>query len=447
LSREAVTLERPPANSIWENRPFIRLWSAQAISQTAQNAIWFALMVLIEEATHSTTQIGLAIVSFILPSVIFTVPAGVLVDRTDKRLVLISTNWLRAFVVLGYLVFGGSVVAVFAVTFVFSVISQFFLPAEAAMIPTLVGRERLITANSLFNLTFTISQLVGIVFMAPIIIKFFGTGPLFLVIAFLFALCGGLVFTLPSRSRVHMEGMAEEEIEAVRRFFSDLRETWHFLITDRVATVAMVVLTSGATLTLITAMLAPRFVVTVLGIGADNTVFILAPAGLGMALGALLIGRLTRLASKELLIVAGLGGVALGMGLLAVVSPVWNLAFVPTLEMVANSQALPGIVSLVVAVMVIASVTGFALSLVLIPSQTILQEQAPPASRGRIFAVQIMLGNLASLLPLVFVGGLADFIGVPWVLGLLALVMFALGWVAFRAYRPRIWGGPAAPAA
>ncbi len=441
-----MTLETQPAGSIWGNRPFILLWTAQAISQTAQNAIWFALMVLVEETTHSTTQIGLAIVSFILPSIIFTVPAGVLVDRIDKRLVLVSTNWIRAFVVLGYLVFNTSVAAVYAVTFVFSIISQFFLPAEAAMIPTLVGRERLITANSLFNLTFTISQLVGIVFIAPIIIKFFGTGTLFVLIAFLFALCGGLVFPLPSRARTHAEGMAEEEIQAVRRFFFDLRETWHFLVTDRVATIAMVVLTSGATLTLITAMLAPRYVVTVVGIRADDTVYILAPAGFGMALGALLIGRLSRRLAKELLVVVGTGGVALGMGLLAAVSPLGSSLLPPAMAVV-GQLGLSGVVGLTAAVMLIAAVTGFALSLVLIPSQTILQEQAPVASRGRIFAVQIMLGNLASLLPLVFVGGLADVIGVSWVMGLLAVAMFVLGWVTFRAYRSRIWGEPTAPAA
>ncbi len=430
-----MSLDRTPSSSIWRNRPFLLLWTAQAISQTAQNAIWFALMVLVEEATRSTTQIGLAIVSFVLPSVIFTVPAGVLVDRVDKRLVLVSTNWLRAFVVLGYLVFSSSVGLIYAVTFVFSIISQFFLPAEAAMIPSLVGRDRLITANSLFNLTFTISQLVGIVFIAPIIIKVFGTGPLFVLIAFLFGVCGLLVFPIPSRGRHHVEGMAEEEIQAVRRFFVDLRETWHFLITDRVATIAMLVLTSGATLTLITAMLAPSYMVRVLGINADDTVYILAPAGFGMALGALLIGRLTRRFSKELLVVAGIGGVALGMGLLAAVSPVWS-AILPK-----------GAVGQVVAVMLIAGVTGFSLSNVLIPSQTILQEQAPMASRGRIFAVQIMLGNLASLLPLVFVGGLADVIGVSLVLALLALSMAILGVVTFRSYRSRIWGEPTGTAA
>lgn len=437
-----MALDRSPADSIWGNRPFMLLWSAQAVSQTAQNAIWFALMVLIEEATRSTTQIGIAIVSFILPSVIFTVPAGVLVDRIDKRMVLVATNWLRALVVLGYVLFSQSLVLVYGVTFVFSIISQFFLPAEAAMIPALVGRRKLITANSLFNLTFTISQLVGIVFLAPIVIKFFGVNPLFVAIAILFGVCGFLVLPLPGGTARHPDSVAEEEIRAVRRFARDLHDTWRFIISDRVATMAMAVLTAGATLSLITAMLAPRYVVAVVGIRADDTVYVLAPAGVGMALGALIISRLSRWVPKELLIVVGMGGVAFGLLLLALVSPLWNFIFQQLLALLVDPAQLPRIVSLVSVVMLVAGIMGFSLSMVLISSQTILQEQAPVASRGRIFAVQIMLGNLASLLPLVFVGGLADLFGVTRVLVLLAVAMFALGMVAMRAYRARIWGEP-----
>ncbi len=446
MSGAGATLDRVPADSIWGNRPFMLLWSAQAISQTAQNAIWFALMVLIEEATHSTTQIGLAIVSYVLPSVIFTVPAGVLVDRIDKRMVLVATNWLRAFVVLGYIFFNSSVAAVYGVTFVFSIISQFFLPAESAMIPSLVGRRRLITANSLFNLTFTISQLVGIVLMAPIVIKFFGANTLFLAIAVLFGVCGFLVLPLPGRARPHQEGVAEEEVRAVRRFFRDLQEAWSFITTDKVATMAMVVLTTGSTLSLITAMLAPRFMVAVVGIRADDTVYVLAPAGFGMAMGALVLGRLSHWVPKELLIVVGMGGVAVGLLLLALVTPLWGFIF-QILALLVNPEDLPRIVSLVTVVMLVTGVMGFALSMVLIPSQTVLQEQAPVASRGRIFAVQIMLGNLASVLPLVFVGGLADLLGVSRVLILLAVAMFALGSMTMRAYRVRIWREPSDTAA
>lgn len=442
MSGGSVALDRLPQDAIWGNRPFMLLWSAQGISQTAQNAIWFALMVLIEETTRSTTQLGIAIVSFILPSVIFTVPAGVLVDRVDKRLVLVLTNWLRALVVLGYIFFVQSLTLIYSVTFAFSVISQFFLPAEAAMIPALVGRGKLITANSLFNLTFTISQLVGIVFLAPIAIKLFGIDVLFVVIALLFALCGFLVLPLPGRAAAHARAPEPDGVKAFRRFAGDLHETWRFIRSDSRASMAMVVLTSGATLSLVTAMLAPRYMVAVVGIRADDTVYVLAPAGVGMALGALVVGRLSRWVVKELLIVAGVMVVSVGMLLLAVVTPLWGIIFHGLLALLVNPDQLPRIVSLVSMVMLVAGVLGLALSIVIISSQTILQEQAPVSSRGRIFAVQIMLGNLASILPLVLVGGLADLFGVSTVLVLLAAAMSALGYTAMRAYRNAIWEGP-----
>ncbi|MGI5837995.1 MAG: MFS transporter [Chloroflexota bacterium] len=439
MSEQLLSQEKLPDSSIWKNRPFMLLWSAQAISQTAQNAIWFALMVLIENATHSSTQIGIAIVSYILPSVLFTVPAGVMVDRVDKRFVLVLTNWLRAIAVLGYIFFHQSVWMIYGVTLVFSIISQFFLPAEAAMIPVLVGRKRLITANSLFNLTFTASQLAGIVLIAPIAIKLFGADALFVAIAVLFALCGFMVLPLPA-GKVSPEQREETNSrKALRRFMLDLRETWDFIVSDRMATMAMVVLTSGATLSLVTAMLAPRYMVAIVGIRADDTVYVLAPAGVGMTLGALIIGRVTRWLPKELLIVVGMLGVAVGLLLLAVVTPVWGLIFQIISWMVSPEQ-LPTIVSLVSMVMLIAGVMGFSLSMVIICSQTILQEQAPIASRGRIFAVQIMLGNTASILPLVFIGGLADLLGVSRVLILLSVVMFGLGSMAMKAYQVRIWG-------
>lgn len=437
---EAAALERQPADSIWGNRPFMLLWTAQAISQTAQNAIWFALMVLIEETTHSTAQLGVAILSFILPSVLFTAPAGVLVDRVDKRLVLVATNWLRAVAVLGYVFLSHSVGAIYSVTFVFSVISQFFLPAEAAMIPTLVGKSKLITANSLFNLTLTISQLAGIVFMGPILIKFFGVHFLFVLIAILLAVCGVLILPLPGRASQNLTSVQPDGTRAFRLFAADLHETWSFLASDRMAMMALLLLTSGATLSLIMAELGPRYMVAVVGLRADDTVYVLAPAGVGLALGAAIISRLSRWVPKELLIVVGVFTVGVGMLLLAVASPMWNFILQNVLSVLVVPASVPKVVSLVTIVGAIAAVTGFALSMVIISSQTILQERAPVESRGRIFAAQIMMGNVASILPLLLIGVLADLFGVSQVMGLVGVGMFVLGYVTLRSFRDRIWG-------
>src|SRR5690348_9991960 len=139
--------------SIWRNRHFLLLWLAQAISQTAQNAIWYGIVVLVQQLSHSSTQLSLAVLTLIIPSVIFGVLAGVYVDRWDKRTVLIATNVIRGGIAFAYALFGLGlglpIAALFLINFVFSTVGQFFAPAETAMIPTVVARPRLLQANSL----------------------------------------------------------------------------------------------------------------------------------------------------------------------------------------------------------------------------------------------------------------------------------------------------------
>src|SRR5438034_3403479 len=158
---------------------------AQALTQTAQNAIWFALLVVVEEASHSTTQLGITILSVIVPSVLFGVPAGVYVDRWDKRTVLIATNVARAVIVLGYIFFSSTLALLYLVSFTFSMVSQFFAPAETSMIPLIAGK-RLMQANSFFHLTFTASQFIGLVFIGPLIVKLTGLTTFFVAMAVLF---------------------------------------------------------------------------------------------------------------------------------------------------------------------------------------------------------------------------------------------------------------------
>src|ERR1700737_5658058 len=120
--------------SIWRNKDFLLLWLAQAISQTAQNAIWYGIVVLVQQRSNSSTQLSVAVLTLIIPSVIFGVLAGVYVDRWDKRVVLIATNLIRGGIAFSYAVFGlvpGLPLGLlFVINFVFSTVGQFFAPAE-----------------------------------------------------------------------------------------------------------------------------------------------------------------------------------------------------------------------------------------------------------------------------------------------------------------------------
>lgn len=439
------TTEPEAGPALWRNRPFMLLWTAQAISQTAQHAIWYAIMVLVQSRSHSATQMSLAVMTLIIPSVLFGIIAGAYVDRWDKRAILIGTNLLRALATLGYVLFGDLLGLVYVVNFFFATIGQFFLPAEAAMIPTLVSRRRLIQANSLFHLTYTVSQLLGIVLLGPLLVKLFGLDALFLLVAGLLTLCAAIVWPLPAGLGAPTE--QDGRARSLSGLWSDIREVLSYVRQDRVVSLAIGHWTLGAMLTIMVATLAPSFAEFVVGIRADDSVFVLAPAGVGMVAGSLLLSRLGQHLDRQRLIATGLVVVGLGLVALGVLRPLANLLTGSTLPRFEVPPGPPN-PAVTAAVMLIALVAGVGFVAIIVASQTIIQERVPSAVRGRVFAVQFMLSNLVSLGPLVFLAGLADLIGVGRTLILLGLAILAV-WVAtlwaYAHLRPAFAHQPAAP--
>jgi hypothetical protein len=94
--------------------------------------------------------------------------------------------------------------------------------------------------------------------------------------------------------------------------------------------------------------------------------------------------------------------------------------------------AQPGLVGFVMLTTLIA---GVAFVAIIVASQTIIQERVPSAVRGRVFAVQLMLSNVVSILPLVGLGGLADVIGVGRTLVLLGFAILGTALLTIRQHR------------
>jgi MFS family permease len=421
--------------SVWGNRNFLLLWLAQAISQTAQNAIWYGIVVLVEQLSHSSTQLSIAVLTLIIPSVIFGVLAGVYVDRWDKRTVLIATNLIRGTIAFSYAAFamptGLPLIALYGVNFAFSTVGQFFAPAETAMIPTVVARRRLLQANSLFHLTFTASQLIGLVVLGPLLAKVIGVDWLFISMAAAIVLCGFLVWPLPSTRGEHDPAQPTSEEEALLGVWHDVRDIWHFVVRDRVVALSMVQWTIGAILGLVVATLVPGFAEHLLHVQAEDAVFVMAPAGIGMVAGTALLNRWGDHLEKHFLGNLGLFTVAVCLGLTGGLAYVVEVATGGSPPLI--TLPLLGEVSvLVLPVMALALVAGFGFVAIIVPAQTLLQERAPVELRGRVFAVQLMLSNLASIVPLLLLGGLADLIGVDVTLLLIGVLIAVAGAVSMR---------------
>jgi MFS family permease len=258
-------------------------------------------------------------------------------------------------------------------------------------------------------------------------VKLVGTTSFFLTMAALYLISAVLVWRLPTVHEGEPGGRPDF------RRFSQLGDVIQLLRTDREMIAAMGYLTLGGTLTLVVAMLAPGYVVQVLGIAAADAVFVLAPAGVGMLSAAFVFSRRSGLlADRRAIIRRGLVVVSLALFIAAALPALGRVAGLVRPEWINVHVLTEWDIALVGAVMVTTLVAGFGFAAIVVAAQTLLQERAPARARGRVFAVQFMLANLLSIVPLLFIGGLADLIGIEEVLMLIAIALMAVAFLSRR---------------
>jgi MFS family permease len=434
---ESADLSRSPTargagfGPVLRNRNFMLIWLAQGFSQIAYHAVNFALVILVETTTHSSTAVSLIILSFSLPAVLFSALGGVLIDRSTKRTVMVVTTALRTLVLAGLIFVNPAwplallLGSLYLATFFFSTLSQFFGPAEGALIPKLVGRQQLIAANSLFNLTFFAAQLLGFAVVGPIVAKLLGLQPLFVVATGLYAVCTVLVWLLPKDTPP--DHAFRQTSQLVAQVWADLVESVRGIMADRLMVKAIAYLSLASSAFYMLGTLGPAFVTRVLDVPATDLGFILAPAGIGIVLGLLLVTRLARATNRERMIDLGLTVAGAATLALALAKPA------------ADALGLVGVavpISLVIgAVMLLAGFLGGSTAFIIVPSQTVLQERSAEEMRARVYAAFYTVSNAVALGPVLFAGALSDLIGVTAVLILIGIGLAAAGLIGRRAQR------------
>src|SRR5437773_1790858 len=268
------------------NRAFLAIWGAQILSQVAANAVTSALIILVAEITHSNTSSSFLILLAVLPAILFGIAGGVIVDRSDRRLVLIVTNALRAAAVVPLLLFGTSLTVVYLVNYLVATVTIFFVPAEAALLPKIVGKRDLLVANSLFTFTFNGAFLVGFIILAPVVIALASYQVLFILIASMFGGAALLCLTVPDVRAVRSERIGVEVAgEAVAQTLGGVGEAFAYLRAHPPVVWSLVYIALTYMLIAVAGALAPGFVREVLGLGEKQVVVLVAPAGLGVVVG------------------------------------------------------------------------------------------------------------------------------------------------------------------
>jgi MFS family permease len=433
-----------PASSYREvlaNRHFLQLWAAQFLGFCGQNAVNFALIVLVNIQTGSTLAGGIISILFSLPAILMGPLPGVVVDRVGRWPVLWLTNLVRVLLMLGTGVvlalafaFGtgsndrlGVVALIYTFSVLFSCTIRFTVPAEATAIPRLVGLGGLPYGLALFGITFVVGQALGLIALGPLLHVLFGWPTVFFAGAGGFVLALLLTITLPRRrlsayqpwqESAEADEQRQEESRVLetlpdarpQRLRQSLKLGWQAMVGDAEVLTAVIRLSLAGVVMMLVGEVAPNFVVQSLHRPPDQTSIVFAPAGLALLLGAVLAPRVAVWLGRLPAAALGLNGVALAILLLALVRPLGDAFRLPDGVVVGL-----GIVG--------ASLLGFMLNLISIPCQAVIQERVLPALRGQVLAFQQSLFNLAAVPVLLVVGVLADRIGIPWALVLLVLAL------------------------
>ncbi|MCU0540966.1 MAG: MFS transporter [Oscillatoriaceae cyanobacterium Prado104] len=398
---------------VLKNRNFLALWSGQVFSQLADK-VYLVLTIAIAASRFQAPDQT-------IPAVLFGAAAGVYVDRWSKKAVLVATNLLRGGLVLmlplllwasqgwelGQLPLGFCLLML--VTFLVSTLTQFFSPAEQAVIPLIVERRHLLAANSLYTTTMMGSVIIGfavgepLLALADTLVHNLGGGLGIgkeLAVGGSYALAGVLLLSMKT-------GEKNEPEHEPPHPWADLQDGLRYIRhkpSVRNALIQLIILFSiFAALTIV----AVRLAEILPGMKASQFGFLLASAGVGMAAGAASVGSLGRKLSHSQLSLIGSAGMSAALiGMSAFTHSLWMSVLLIT-------------------------VLGWFASLVGVPMQTTIQAETPEEMRGKVFGLQNNATNIALSLPLVLAGAAETFLGLPAVflgLGVLAIAGGVLTW-------------------
>lgn len=387
--------------AVLKNKNFAKLWVSQVCSQLTNFLLSYAILIKAFRLTESSLSVAVMLLSFGLATVVFGAFAGVYADRFDRKWIMTIINFAQAATLGLFLIFENDFWALAGITFLYSALNQFYLPAEAPSIPNVVPRNQLLAANSYFSFTVHSSMILGFA-MSGLLVSYFGFPIIFISGMVLLTAAGCATLSLPNLKPnlprfEFFKNVWHEFRGGVRYFWRD--KMLHFPL----ATLVLGQLINGALITL-----APLFVSSSLGLDLERgSFFAILPLGLGVLVGVLALAVEARVMGKRQLIVLGFAGKGIMLVLLGIF---------PQLNHQFGYYALIGFL------------IGYFNAHVFAPAHTLLQTYADETARGRIYGALYVLLQAAATLPAIVFGFLADrfalniiFLGLGLVLGLFSV--------------------------
>ena len=355
------------------------LWMGFVVGSFGAQVYGIALPWFVLETTGSALKMSIITVVGAMVKLFWGPIAGVLVDRWYRKNVMIASDLMRGLVIFSLLLLFSkvgrlSLFPIYIVCFFVAFFSSLFDPARGAVIPQLVGKDNLITANAFLNMTGGITMLVGMALGGQIAASMgYMTAILLVGLSFLISAFLTMAIRIPTHPRTRSS----------LSFFGDIVEGLKFIKSNLAVRQFMMARASLDFATYIVIVLCQVFFKDTLGVGVKEYGFFAAAMGLGSLIGAFVIGRISHLFTPGRWF--SLGTLFLGV----------MFTLLPFTRALTTIFLLSGII-------------GFLNQPVYIPSNSFLQGSPPEEVRGRVLSTMSILSSVATLLGASLAGILAD---------------------------------------
>jgi Na+/melibiose symporter-like transporter len=366
------------------NRDLRLLLAANLISSTGDWVLRTGLAYQIYVLTGSTLASAAAVLASLLPQVALSSMAGVYADRWDRRRTMAVTNLLMAAALLPLLTVrdAGQAWVIYAVIAAQSCLAPFFTSSEAALVPSVVPAEHLVTVNSLNAQARDVARLIGAA-LGGVVAGFGGIALLSVVDAATFLLAAALIIAI----RTCPATTAGQRPHVLREWVAGLRIATH----GRPLRVFLAfTLITGVGEAIIGTLGAP-FVRDVLGGDARAYGIIMASQSIGGIAGGVLATTTGHRFTPRAMF--GWGAVIFGfLDLALFLYPLLSHALWPAIALIA--------------------LCGLPVAFLAAGAMTVFQQATEDIHRGRVYGAMMAVDGLAMLLGTIAAGTLADRLGI-----------------------------------
>jgi MFS family permease len=427
-------VERATFAPVLQNRGFLNLWVNQIFVQLCYQVLNFTLLVWVFQLTNSSLSVAFLMSAVYLPAIILGLFTGILVDLTDKRRIIMIINICLSLLFLSLIFFKFNLAGILFIAFLINSLGQFYAPTESSAIPLIVKKNQLIAANSIISATLYSCFLIGFAIAGPLF-SVFGIDSVFIVGSILLMIAFILSFLFPKIS-VKQDQRGKKLILALQeKKFSDIKQIGTEeiletvkLIKGKLSVFTSIMILAGIQMMIgILAVLISPYLERTMRIKAEDASYILiVPLGIGIITGGFILGKIGMRFVKRILVswaIIFCGAIFL----IAAIAP----AIMPAVKYFTH-KPLPFLTQIPLSsVMITGSfLLGVALVAILVPTQTVLQENTPDNDRGKVFSTLGFAMSAFSLIPVILSGILSDIFGVLpifFVLGILIIVLGVFG--------------------